>query len=61
MTPLTVKLLTPHDAECSAVRWTRPAIFREIISFRCEDCGVEVEIDAPSLDRAIAEALEEQG
>ncbi len=62
---LTVKLLTPHGEGCRSIE--RP-MFQHVTYwlgmhwFHCKrlECGGTIAVEGISLDRAIAEALEEQ-
>ena len=60
MTPLTVKLLTPHREGCEDRHWVPKPYAKFKYQCRDTDCQAEAWIDAHSLDRAIAEALEEK-
>ncbi len=63
MTPLTVKLLTPHREGCPANSYILGTNVNAwpvmICNFRT--CEARIELDEESLDRVITEALEEQG
>ncbi len=68
MTPLTVKLYTPHDEGCSVPGWSVVYGNHGMASGICLDCEATISfpnteasrIEQLALDRAIAEALEEQ-